>query len=146
MFFFCCLICFLSTGCQHRLYPFPDEGLLCALMCVHLIFCVQTKMFFIDYASEEDKNSVTLENLRRRFVCARLSCRKCTLTKFFSPQSVLYLGDSVEVLEKYWGFFPPPPPRGYSGSLWWKVGLKSSMQRSFPLFALGAWGDHKNIN
>lgn len=49
------LICFLSTGCQHRLYPFPDEGLLCALMCVHLIFCVQTKMFFIDYASEEDK-------------------------------------------------------------------------------------------
>lgn len=73
-------------------------------------------MFFIDYASEEERKkiSVTLENLWRRFVCARLYCRKCTLTKFFffsPPQSVLYLGDSVEVLEKCWGFPPRPPPQ-----------------------------------
>lgn len=122
LFFFVCLICSLSTGCQHRLYPFPDEGPLCALMCVHLIFCVQTKMFFIDYASEEDKNSVTLENLWRRFVCARLYCRKCTLSFsffFFFPSKCAVLGDSVEVLEKFWVFFfPPLPLRGYSGSLW----------------------------
>ena len=91
-------------------------------MCFHLIVCVQTKMFFIDYASKEDKNSVTLENLWRSFVCARLYCRKCTLTYvFFHPSKCAVLGDSVEVLEKCWGLFSHTPllptPQGYSGSL-----------------------------
>lgn len=65
------------------------------------------------------QNSVTLENLWRCFVCARLYCRICTLSLFFfSSSKCAVLGDSVEVLEKCWGLFPPPSSRGYSGSLW----------------------------
>lgn len=43
-------------------------------------------MFFIDYASEEDNNFVTLE----RFLCVRLYCRKCKRKEVVFPQSVLF--------------------------------------------------------
>lgn len=45
-------------------------------------------------------------------MCARLYCRKCTLSFFFfSSSKCAVLGDSVEVLEKCWGFFSHPCPQ-----------------------------------
>lgn len=54
--------------------------------------------------------------LWRRFVCVLDCIVENIPCVFFFPFSskCAVLGDSVEVLEKCWGFFPPLPPKGYS--------------------------------
>lgn len=91
------------------------------------------------------QNSVTLENLWRRFVCARLYCRKCTLSFFFSSKCAV-LGDSLEVLQKCWGLFPHPCPKEDIQEVSDDRLALILLQCSFTLSALGAWGDFKNSN
>lgn len=77
--FFFCFIWYLSTGCQHRLYPFPDEGLLCALMCVHLNLLCSNKDVLYKICFRRRGNFYIFGKSMETFVCARLYCRKCTL-------------------------------------------------------------------
>lgn len=46
--------------------------------------------------------------LWRRFVCARLYCRKCTLNFPLLLSECAVLGDSVKILENSWVFFFTP--------------------------------------
>lgn len=96
--FFFCFIWYLSTGCQHRLYPFPDEGLLCALMCVHLNLLCSNKDVLYKICFQRRGNFCIFGKIYGDLCVLDCIVGIVPFLFFFSKCAVL--GDSVAVLEK----------------------------------------------
>ena len=110
-YFFCLFFCFSVHWLPTQTLSFPRRRTSVRIDVCSLNLLCSNKDVLYRLCFRRRQNSVTLENLWRRFVCARLYCRKCTLS-FFPPlpSKCAVLGDSFEVLEKGLGFFSPPLP------------------------------------